>query len=131
MDTDDEKRFELVSSTPLPIGAYRHPIGGEIFLPFLGVSSWRPLRPWRRRFSAVASGGSGFGRWTRLRGADDFHPDFRREQGFEAALEAALDEVVERAAAAGADQDAAHAVHRRLLGQQFGAVRAGVVDGDD
>src|SRR5689334_1302258 len=64
-------------------------------------------------------------------GADDLHGDFGGEEGFQAALEVAFDEVVEGAAAAGADEDGLGAVDGGVFGHELGGVGAGVVDGND
>ena len=53
--------------------------------------------------------------------AIDLHPDLRRQQGLEPPLEVALDQVVDGALAAGADQDAVAAVDGGVLGHAASA----------
>src|SRR4030095_6447413 len=53
-------------------------------------------------------------------GGNDLDGDLRRQQGFEVALEAAFDEQVDRAAAAGAYEDLLAAVDGRVFGQELG-----------
>src|SRR5688572_21575833 len=77
-----------------------------------------------------SGGGGGF--WRGLGGRrDDFHGDLRGEEAFEAALEGALDHLVDGAAAAGADEDLLNAVQGGGFGDELGTVGAGVVHGDD
>src|SRR5882762_596748 len=73
-----------------------------------------------------------FGRSGRRGGGGDyFDGDFWRKQYFQAALEGTFDEIVDDAAAAGADQHALCAADGGGFGDHLGGIVAGVVHGND
>src|SRR5258706_8072620 len=84
---------------------------------------------------SVAHRRNWFGRWSRFGGAaaggDHLYGNFGREENFQAALERTFDQLVQRGAAAGADEDFVSAGDGGGFGDHFGGIGAGVVDGND
>src|SRR3954468_1075024 len=77
-------------------------------------------------------GGFGGSGWSDgVGGGDYFDGDFGWQKNFQAALETSFDEIVNDAAAAGADQHALCAADGGRFGDHLGGVVAGVVHGND
>src|SRR2546421_6071422 len=77
----------------------------------------------------------GFGSWGRFgrvaAGGDNFYGNFGGQEDLQAALEGTFDQLVQRGAAAGADEDFFRAADGGGFGDHFGGIGAGVVERND